>query len=471
MYYITNENHEIIATDQAMLDFVNADNFMDFYTKLQNKKIKLFFDNNSLEITLDGSAYTYPAQLTSLQTPMGKMVLTSITKEIASNEINLDDTTTLAFANDSQENQEKTLSDAITLANEPITKQILPKQIQPNEDTFNEENFLALLDDLPDDTIPIKETSPTHPIAQETIALQEVDHTPTIKQPISNEAILVDAKQISEILGISENDYEVFLQEYIQTAYALRQSLESPNKHEQTQALETLEHLTSVLHLPTEFKKSLEEPNTGYAKFYNQLENLQIAKNGLLESEFLKPIEESLSQQEEEILFQLPPQPTQAQEKPLELLPQDKPLELLSDDIIEEDLQSKSAFGETSSIDLLGVKPEHFDFQIEEAAKELSLPLDLVKEFIKDFIEQVHEETKNILIAHQEGELPKIQKLAHMLKGTSSNLRITPLADSLYDLQLNEDLNQVEPLVKKYWGQFISFERLMSGILNQGATK
>ena len=63
-----------------------------------------------------------------------------------------------------------------------------------------------------------------------------------------------------------------------------------------------------------------------------------------------------------------------------------------------------------------------------------------------------------MLRAYENGDLETIQKIGHLLKGTSSNLRINPLADTLYKIQFCEDSSQLEDLIKEYWAHFLSFE-------------
>ncbi|HSR74448.1 MAG TPA: Hpt domain-containing protein, partial [Sulfurovum sp.] len=117
--------------------------------------------------------------------------------------------------------------------------------------------------------------------------------------------------------------------------------------------------------------------------------------------------------------------------------------------------KSESAYG---SISLEGIKPIHFDFRLEEAANDLSLPVDLIEEFVRDFIEQAHIETEKMLKAYEKGDLDTIQKIGHLLKGASSNLRINPLSDTLYKIQFCEDFSQLEAYIKDYWAHFLSFE-------------
>ena len=100
----------------------------------------------------------------------------------------------------------------------------------------------------------------------------------------------------------------------------------------------------------------------------------------------------------------------------------------------------------------------HFDFQLEEASNDLGLPVELIEEFVHDFIEQAHRETKKILEAYEKGDLESIQKIGHLLKGASSNLRIKPLSDTLYEIQFCKDSSKLEDLIKRYWGHFLSLE-------------
>ena len=67
-------------------------------------------------------------------------------------------------------------------------------------------------------------------------------------------------------------------------------------------------------------------------------------------------------------------------------------------------------------------------------------------------------ETEKMLEAYQNGDLDRVQKIGHLLKGTSSNLRIKPLADTLYNIQFCEETTELEDLIKTYWGHFLSFE-------------
>ena len=132
--------------------------------------------------------------------------------------------------------------------------------------------------------------------------------------------------------------------------------------------------------------------------------------------------------------------------------------------VAEEPVVEEPATKGFGTIDLSTVKPIHFDFQLEEAANDLSLPVELIEEFVNDFIEQAREETEKMLKCYEEGDLDAIQKIGHLLKGTSSNLRIKPLADTLYKIQFCEDSNHLEHFIRDYWGHFLSFEIQINAI-------
>ncbi len=128
---------------------------------------------------------------------------------------------------------------------------------------------------------------------------------------------------------------------------------------------------------------------------------------------------------------------------------------------------STSATESFGTIDLSDVQPIRFDFRLEESAEDLSLPVELIKEFVNDFVAQAKVETPKMLEAYERGDLPTIQKIGHLLKGAASNLRIGPLADTLYEIQFCNDSSQLESLIRNYWAHFLSFEKQMKLISHQ----
>ena len=303
-------------------------------------------------------------------------------------------------------------SDEITQEDDLITFADENDSIREESEPIKEKEEISILeDDTPFDLI-----SADLPIAEETVE-PEVS---TEEVPKANDAIFIDIDKISEKIGISSDDYNNFLNEYIDTALTLEDDLKSRDADTRSHAVSTISHLSDVLHLPViseimeEIEDSDAEMQTSHIQsFYNTLAKLTTSKV------------EVPSIQEEVTAVETAPVP------------------------------SMDSFG---TIDLSGVQPIHFDFQLEEAANDLSLPVELIEEFVIDFIEQARTETDKMLEAYEKGDLDAIQKIGHLLKGTSSNLRINPLADTLYKIQFCENSNQLEELIKDYWGHFLSFE-------------
>ena len=236
--------------------------------------------------------------------------------------------------------------------------------------------------------------------------------------------IVIDIENISQEIGISTNDYKNFLNEYIDTALALEEDLKNSEEKKYYPAISTLSHLSDILHLPV------------ITNIIEQIENSKLDdRDSLIESLYATIARLTTTQintSEEEIKFHV----------------ENSAL------TVERDITAES-FG---IIDLDNVRPIHFDFQIEAAANDLSLPIELIQEFVHDFIEQAHIETEKMLSAYEQGDLNTIQGIGHLLKGTASNLRINALSDSLYKIQLCEDNSNLENLIKEYWGLFSSFE-------------
>ncbi len=282
------------------------------------------------------------------------------------------------------------------------------------------------------------------------------------KEPFEeNIPIIIPITQISQKIGISVEDYQVFLDEYIDTALALEHDLKSTVKAQKNSAIKTLMHLSNILQLPKIDEimdelaqdKNLENENT-INRFYNILAHLTIVHDSTENDSTNKS--NTLSVPENQV------------SEIVEDVNDDEILELFSQEIdIQEETQEKlpeePSDNELSGneISLNDVTPVHFDFQLEYAADELSLPVELIEEFVFDFIEQARTETPKILKAYEKKDLDTIQKIGHMLKGAASNLRITPLADTLYEIQFCPDIESMEPLIKNYWAHFLSFENQM----------
>ncbi len=396
MYYIVNQTNHIIAADNALLELLSVRDIGELHQNIALKDIGFTAPTgNDLEITTSTGSTVYAIKSHTLTGVLGELTLVQIEE---------------AKENDRDIAQEETVvEDTFSLMDdEPITFGDADDTVV-EEPVQEEEAISTLEDDTPFDLI-----SDDLPIEEETAA-QEVETEPAQEEA----AIFIDIEKISKKIGISADDYNNFFNEYIDTALTLEEDLRSTDTETRSHAVSTISHLSNVLHLPV-ISEIMEEIENSDAKaqtnhiqsFYNTLAKLTTSK-----------VEENIVQ----------------------------------DDVTEAaaPVPSMDSFG---TIDLSDVKPIHFDFQMEEAANDLSLPVELIEEFVIDFIDQGHTETDKMLEAYEKGDLDTIQKIGHLLKGTSSNLRINPLADTLYKIQFCEDSSQLEELIKDYWGHFLSFE-------------
>jgi hypothetical protein len=316
---------------------------------------------------------------------------------------------------------------------EPIRKDTESSEEAENIEISAEENE----DELFDLVLPADAENAIAEIESGTSDMEEA--LPEKVKPSEEERapIYIDIENICKRIGISTDDYNLFLNEYIDTALTFEEALQSNNEAEKEEALNTLSHLSNVLHLPYVgdlldqiHKASPDEKSSAIDAFFSALGRLSTVhyedeKFSLDEAVSTKTTQEEKTETRQEAV----PAP-----------------------------QPEAKEGERAPIDLSDVKPIHFDFQLEEAAKDLSLPVELIEEFVNDFIEQAHDETRKMQEAYMKGDLETVQKIGHLLKGTSSNLRITPLADTLYEIQFNDDIDKVPDLVRNYWGHFLSLE-------------
>jgi hypothetical protein len=503
MYYIINQSSQVVAIDPELLSFLDIEGTDAFYKKHALGEIFIDKTEGHVNITVDGKIYSFNASQHSLSGMLGDITLVSLTEpdsvlkednspidledeEISLNfenektETDLQDeevdfdidekvlftdlesteelqtsqeshTETLEIADDSVEvkteehpenravsNEEEMISideiDLFESHEDEDTEAILPTQEeagpQEHADEQNENELFDLI--LPTDAEnAIAEIEDNASAGEETL--------PEKLKPSEEERapIYIDIENICKRIGISTDDYNLFLNEYIDTALTFEEALQSNNETEKEEALNTLSHLSNVLHLPYVgdlldqiHKASPEEKSSAIDAFFSALGRLSTVhyedeKFSIEEAVSAKPVQEEQTKTEEEAV----PVP-----------------------------QPEVKEGERAPINLSDVKPIHFDFQLEEAAKDLSLPVELIEEFVNDFIEQAHDETRKMQEAYMKGDLETVQKIGHLLKGTSSNLRITPLADTLYEIQFNDDIDKVPDLVRNYWGHFLSLE-------------
>ena len=351
-------------------------------------------------------------------------------------------------------------------------EELAPKPIPLDDDLFNDDLFTEKIEKK---EVEVKSSMSVPPIGESLnndddilnlILNDEPEITLESITKTSDDPIHIDIKSISNSIGISEEDYGLFLDEYIQTARSFENDLQNSGDEKRNDTLNTLTHLSNVLQLPiiaksiTQIKEGTNDSlDSNIKSFYSMLTKLSQSLE-----EISKSKEKSVPEKREETspsIDELILDEPVTVEKPIvidEAVALDESIVINEPAEIEEPIEEVINPNSFGSISLEGIDPIHFDFQMEQAATDLGLPVDLIEEFVDDFIVQAHEETLKMLKCYEEGDLDTIQKIGHLLKGTSSNLRIAPLADTLYEIQFCEDSSKLEKLIKFYWAHFLSLE-------------
>ena len=420
MYYILNETNQIIAADDNLLELCGVSHIDDLSLKIALGDTKFDLSEEHIIITTNTGDKTFSMSKTSLSSMLGHITLVEIQAE--------EDDLSVFTVDDEIE----------SIA--PMGAEELSEEIEIAID--DNELFDLAVEDETESKIDTVEDS-LHVITEDTdildLGLSDKASEVTFDKPVSDDTaeILVDIDKVCQQIGVSHEDYDTFLNEYIDTALGLEEDLQSTDSTKRLNAVETLSHLGEVLQLPVigdiiarvDTVPANEQKET-VESFYAALSRITTSPTSQAEPE----MELFDTQEEDKVdLFDVEEEKEPAQEVTV----------------------NEKSFG---TISLEGIKPIHFDFQLEEAAKDLSLPVELIEEFVHDFIEQGHIETEKMLKAYEEGDLDAIQKIGHLLKGTSSNLRINALSDTLYKIQFCENSSDLEHFIKDYWGHFLSFE-------------
>jgi len=456
MYYITNAKKQIIAADEEFLNLLSIDDLTQVYASIANNELNIEFGSDgTLCIKTPLIEEIYEVNKIKLYSLLGDLYHIEL-KEVESlnivdenkeqDTINEDVFDNL-ISESSVDEIQNDISETVDVDNKKI-ESTNENDIEISDDELfdllldNDETDTALISDIvveADDIVKISDEDNTDDLfdiideeAEEEVVESEAESTQEEQEPI-----VLDVQTLSKTIGISEDDYKLFLDEYIATAMSLENDIISSDIDKRSSALTTLSHLSNLLHIPviSNIILKLETSNgTDFELLAQELYSTitRLSVNGDLIGQEVVSQQASESIEVDENKFQ--------------------------SNILIEDVQTETVSSSEHKIDLSGIKPIHFDFSMEEAASDLSLPVDLIEEFVDDFIDQAHEETEKMLTAYDEDDLDKVNKIGHLLKGTSSNLRIVPLADTLYKIQFCENLDELEPLIKDYWGHFIAFE-------------
>lgn len=499
MYYVLNETNQIIAADDNLLTLCGVSHIDELSSKIAlGKTAFTSLSEDSILISMESSDETFSITKTSLSSILGQLTIVEISEIQEERETDLlgsvlvddmenvsiveRDSTDITVESDDvsdeitfgsyDQDESDTLSDLI----EDETQENVEESITSFKDTTDDELF-QLLDDKPI----VEEDNELHGLISEEktqksteddfISPIDLDTDISIDGDESNtNEILIDIEAVSQSIGIEKEDYNLFLNEYIDTALGLEKDLQSIDTEKRSSAISTLSHLSDVLRIPIIGDIILDieaaTPNTlneHIESFYTTLS--RVTTSSSVHTEIAEPtvfIEDPITITEPEEIADTSMEATE-EEAPLELF--DEPLTPSETEIETESKSTTSSEG-FGTISLEDVKPIHFDFQLEEAANDLSLPVELIEEFVHDFIDQADTETKKMLKAYEKGDLDAIQKIGHLLKGTSSNLRINALSDTLYKIQFCEDSSHLEDYIKTYWGHFLSFKHQIDVISN-----
>lgn len=406
MYYILNETNQMIAADDNLLGLFGVSHIDALSLKIALGEIKFDPASETIIITTDNQDKTFPISKTSLSSMLGHLTLVELQAEKKE--------ALPAFILDDMEERSNLLH---------LDSDI----VEDNNELFD----LALEQEAEDNIEKIEDS--LNLLSQDTQSF-DLDLSSIKDEDITDASseIHIDIEKISQQIGVSHEDYDTFLNEYIDTALGLEQDLQSTDTQKRSNAVATLSHLSEVLQLPVVgdiianvASASSDKQRETVQSFFNALSKLTTTSDSQKEALDLDIFE---------------------------------PQEIMK----ETDIVDENSFG---SIHLDDVEPIHFDFQLEEAANDLSLPIELIEEFVHDFIEQGHLETQKMLKAYQKGDLKTIQKIGHLLKGASSNLRINDLSDTLYKIQFCEESKDLEDFIKDYWGHFLSFELQINALV------
>lgn len=467
MYYITNQNNQIIAVDPSLLALLEVENIDDLYRNIALGDIHFssLKEEHKVTITKAQNKKIYDAMNTDLSGMLGNITLVEIQASSEESMPAEDDISTLTLTKedempfipkDSTQSAEEPLfldvSDVTHKEEMPFFDDTLIS-IKEDEDTVEKD---ASVLDKPEEEEKKEEEDELFDLLLPSTAEETIDKITTSKEAetqtdtASQTPIFIDVENISQSIGISTEDYNTFLNEYIDTALSLEEELRSPHQEKRSSAVGELTHLSNFLRLPavSEIVKHIgdaasENQSAHIASFYTTLGRLTTS-----------PLD-----RDDTVASSIPIIDPDIQGETVDLEDIEK-LDIYKEEPLcapqsEHTTAAQEGFG---SIDLDDVDPIHFDFQLEQAADELSLPVELIEEFVHDFIEQAHTETQKMLEAYEKGDLDTIQKIGHLLKGTSSNLRISPLSNTLYEIQFCEDSNKLEELIRNYWGHFLSLE-------------
>ncbi|CAA6823853.1 MAG: Antigen 332, putative [uncultured Sulfurovum sp.] len=281
------------------------------------------------------------------------------------------------------------------------------------------------------------------------------------------QAIYLDVYKISEEIGLSVNDYKLYLDSFIDQSIIDEQRLLDGND----KVVKNLSNLALTLKIPhinilllKIQKLSHRERMPLIDEYYTKLALLTLEKPEDYASDEIEDIfeEDKNTEDKEEVLNARFSDLLKNVDEKEKINAPDKSNEtpplMPNHEAIEQQISTNS---KVKQISLDNVPELAISYSPQTAADELNLPVVLIEEFVDDFIEQARQDKDHLLTSYYQQDMDNIHELGHKLKGAASNLRINELSDILEEIQFCSDHSQLEGLFIKYWGHFLSLENYM----------
>lgn len=302
---------------------------------------------------------------------------------------------------------------------------------------------------------------------------------------VNYKEIYLDVEKISEDIGLTVDDYKLYLDSFIdQSIIDEKRLIEGNDK-----VIKNLSNLALTLKIPhinillLKIKKcSHRERMPLIDKYYTKLALLTLEKpeeydedeyDALLEKDNIEDKEEVLNSRFTDLLNNVSPEKQSKIEIKKEVEEKDEFDDINFDNLVnnsntkvdlskEKEVKSEAPVPvKSKKFTLDNVPALPISYNPQTAADELNLPVVLIEEFVEDFIEQAHQDKDHLLTSYYQKNMDSIHELGHKLKGAASNLRINELADILEEIQYCTEHDKLEPLFIKYWGYFLSLEDYM----------
>lgn len=294
----------------------------------------------------------------------------------------------------------------------------------------------------------------------------------------SYQDIYLDVEKISSDIGLSVNDYKLYLDSFIdQSIIDEKRLLEGNDK-----VVKNLSNLALTLKIPQinilllKIQKLSEKERIPLIdEYYTKLALLTLEKpenyeddefhDLLIEDTFETEKKEDILNARFSDLIKNVDEKKEVQEKKIDIeeskpeMKEEKGIEDINfDDLLGDEVIAPS---EVKPISLDNVAHLPISYSPQLAADELNLPVVLIEEFVDDFIEQARQDKDHLLTSYYQHDMDNIHELGHKLKGAASNLRINELSDILEEIQFCTEHAKLEELFIKYWGHFLSLENYM----------